>query len=76
MRMAKTASRNHRKPGMGPRGLSFLLAGGIVVFLAGREIWPGLPDAVRDAIRTSGLVAFWIFFGLNLIVFFNVWRRG
>ncbi|MGH7135077.1 MAG: hypothetical protein ACREHD_05010 [Pirellulales bacterium] len=73
--MAKTASRQRRKPGIGPRGL-LLLAAGVVVFLAGSRIWPSLPDDVRAAIRTIALVAFWAFLFINLIVFFNVWRRG
>jgi hypothetical protein len=75
-RMAKNALRQRRKPGIGPRGLFILMAAGVVVFLASSRIWPSAPHDVRDAIRTVALTAFWIFFGLNLIVFFNVWRRS
>ena len=75
-RMEKTASRRRRKPGIGPRGLFFLLVAGIVVFLAGSRIWPSLSDDVRDAIGAIALVAFWALFCMNVIVFFNVWRRG
>jgi hypothetical protein len=69
--MAKTALRHRRNRGIGPRGLFILLAAGVVVFLAGRQIWPSLPDEVRNAIRTITLVAFWAFFCINLVVLFQ-----
>lgn len=73
--MVKTASRKRSKPGIGPRGLFFLLAAGVVLFVLGRHIWPSLPVPVRHAVRTTALFAFLAFFSMNLVVFFNVWRR-
>lgn len=73
--MVQTASRKRRKPGIGPRGLLFLLAAGVVVFVLGRHVWPSFPDPLRQAIRTTALFAFLAFLGMNLVVFFNVWRR-
>ncbi|HJT34267.1 MAG TPA: hypothetical protein VJ783_19640 [Pirellulales bacterium] len=73
--MVKTASRKRSKPGIGPRGLFFLLAAGVVLFVLGRHIWPGVPGPVRYTIRITALYAFLAFLSMNLVVFFNVWRR-
>jgi hypothetical protein len=74
--MLNVTPRQRRKPGIGPRGLFSFLAAGVALFLVGSRIWPSVPHEVRNAIRTVALTAFWIFFCVNLIVFFKCWRRG
>lgn len=70
------ASRKRRKPGIGPRGIFGLLTVTVAVFLAGNAVWPNLSHSAKEVIRGTALVVFCIFLCINLIVFFNIWRRG